>query len=181
MSGASGGNVLTGLIGSPIKSSASPAMHEAAARAAGIRCYYHLVDVPDADAEALRLMLEGVRWLGFAGVNVTYPYKEAVVALLDELAPAARAIGAVNTIAVSEGKLVGHNTDTTGFGRAYREVIGQTVDGPVALIGAGGVGKAAAFALNSASSTVIGARPARSRAFFLREPMSVSAIRSRRP
>jgi len=141
------GRVLLGLIGSPIKSSASPAMHEAAAVAAGFQAFYHLIDVPTADPESLRLMLEGVRRLGFAGVNVTFPYKEAVVPLLDELAPAARAIGAVNTVVVTAGRLVGHNTDRTGFGRAYREVIGPTVERPVALIGAGGVGKAVAFSL----------------------------------
>ena len=57
------------------------------------------------------LILEGVRRLGFAGVNVTSPYKEAVVELLDELAPSAKGIGAVNTIVVDAGRLIGHNTD----------------------------------------------------------------------
>jgi shikimate 5-dehydrogenase len=102
-------NLLLGLIGAPIKHSASPAMHEAAAAALGFRAYYHLIEVADADREGLRLMLQGVRRLGFAGVNVTYPYKEAVVPLLDELSPAAAAIGAVNTIVVRAGRLVGYN------------------------------------------------------------------------
>jgi shikimate dehydrogenase len=139
-------NLLLGLIGAPIKHSASPAMHEAAAAALGFRAYYHLIEVADADREGLRLMLQGVRRLGFAGVNVTYPYKEAVVPLLDELSPAAAAIGAVNTIVVRAGRLVGYNTDSSGFARALSEMIGAS-ERPVALVGAGGVGKAIAFAL----------------------------------
>ncbi|MGO4570821.1 shikimate dehydrogenase [Microvirga sp. 2TAF3] len=139
--------VLLGLIGSPIKSSASPAMHEAAAAAAGFKAFYHLIDVAGADHKALRLMLEGVRRLGFAGVNITFPYKEAVLPLLDEIVPEAAAIGAVNTVVVRDGRLVGYNTDTTGFERALAEVIAAAQTRPVALVGAGGVGKAIAFAL----------------------------------
>ena len=82
-----GSRILLGLIGSPIKSSASPAMHEAAAKAAGLDGFYHLIDVPDAGPDGLRLMLDGVRRLGFSGVNVTFPYKEAVLPLLDGLSP----------------------------------------------------------------------------------------------
>ena len=69
-------------------------MHELAAHALGVRCHYHLIEVAGADREKLRALLDGVRHLGFAGVNVTYPYKEAVVALLDELSPDAAAMGA---------------------------------------------------------------------------------------
>ena len=85
---------LTGLIGAPIAHSASPAMHERAAEALGAHCHYQLIEVAGAGREELRLLLDGVRRLGFAGVNVTFPYKEAVVSLLDELSPGARAIGA---------------------------------------------------------------------------------------
>src|SRR5918912_552264 len=102
-------NLLLGLIGAPIKHSASPAMHEAAAAALGLRAYYHLVEVPGAGPDDLRLMLEGVRRLGFAGVNVTFPYKEAVVPLLDVLSPSAAAIGAVNTVVVRGETLAGYN------------------------------------------------------------------------
>src|SRR5436309_8936747 len=138
---------LTGLIGAPIAHSASPAMHEQAARALGMHCHYQLIEVAGANRAALRDLLEGVRRLGFAGVNVTYPYKEAVVDLLDELAPEAAAMGAVNTIVVRDGVLVGHNTDTTGFARAAAGLVAKR--GAVALIGTGGVGKAIAFALAS--------------------------------
>jgi quinate/shikimate dehydrogenase (NAD+) len=138
---------LLGLIGYPIALSASPAMHESAAAALGAHCHYQLIEVAGAGQSELRALLDGVRRLGFAGVNVTFPYKEAVVPLLDELSPDARAIGAVNTVVVRDGRLVGYNTDTSGFGRAVRDLVVGSAHGPVALIGAGGVGKAIAFAL----------------------------------
>jgi len=138
--------LLTGLLGAPIAQSAAPSMHERAAEALGLRCHYQLIEVPGAGREELRLLLEGVRWLGFAGINVTFPYKEAVVGLLDELSPGAARIGAVNTVVVRANRLIGHNTDTTGFARAVAPLVTAS-SGPVALIGAGGVGKAIAFAL----------------------------------
>jgi shikimate dehydrogenase len=138
---------LTGLIGAPIAQSASPAMHELAAAALGVRCHYQLIEVAGADRAGLQALLDGVKSFGFAGVNVTFPYKEAVVALLDELSDSARAIGAVNTIVVRQGRLVGYNTDTTGFERAIENLVTASRRGAVALIGAGGVGKAIAFAL----------------------------------
>jgi len=139
--------LLLGLIGSPITGSAARRMHEAAAAAAGLQAQYRLIDVPRADRAKLGVLLEGVRLLGFTGVNVTYPYKEAVIPLLDSLSPTAAAIGAVNTILVHDGELIGHNTDATGFARACQQVLGDLGDAPVVLIGAGGVGRAMAFAL----------------------------------
>ncbi len=141
------GRFLTGLLGAPIAHSASPAMHERAADALGVRCHYHLMEVASAGPSELRGILDGIRRLGFAGINVTFPYKEAVVELLDELSPGARAIGAVNTVVVRNGKLTGHNTDTTGFARAAKDLVARSDHGPVAVIGTGGVGKAIAFAL----------------------------------
>ncbi|MHC2338454.1 shikimate dehydrogenase [Bradyrhizobium sp. USDA 4454] len=138
---------LTGLIGYPIARSAAPAMHEQAAAALGVHCHYQLIEVKGARRDELRAMFEGVRRLGFAGVNVTFPYKEAVVDLVDDLAPDARAIGAVNSIVVSGARLVGHNTDATGFARAIEPLLATAPRGHIALIGAGGVGKAIAFAL----------------------------------
>src|SRR6266481_6960228 len=79
--------ILSGLLGAPIAHSAAPAMHERAAEALGLRCHYQLIEVAGAGREELKLLLEGVRRLGFAGINVTFPYKEAVVDLLDELSP----------------------------------------------------------------------------------------------
>ena len=140
---------LTGLIGYPIAHSAAPAMHERAAAVLGVRCHYQLIEVKAAGRDELHAMLEGVRRLGFAGVNVTFPYKEAVIELLDDLSPDARAIGAVNTIVVDGTRLVGYNTDASGFVRAIAPLLATVPRGPIALIGAGGVGKAIAFALAS--------------------------------
>ncbi|MDU0342247.1 shikimate dehydrogenase [Bosea rubneri] len=140
--------VLLGLIGYPIAHSATPAMQEAAARAAGFEAHYHLIEVEGAGSGDLAAMLDGVRRLGFSGINVTYPYKEAVVPLLDALSPDAAAMGAVNTIVVTDGRLTGHNTDASGFATAYRRLGRRDGDRPVAIIGAGGVGKAIAFALS---------------------------------
>jgi shikimate dehydrogenase len=138
---------LTGLLGAPIAQSAAPAMHERAAAALGLHCHYQLIEVAGAGRNELKMLLEGVRRLGFAGINVTFPYKEVVVDLLDDLAPGAALIGAVNTVVVRDNRLTGHNTDTTGFARAIAQRVAASPHGAVALIGAGGVGKAIAFAL----------------------------------
>jgi shikimate dehydrogenase len=144
---ASSRRVLAGLLGAPIAQSAAPAMHERAAGALDLRCHYQLIEIAGAGREQLKMLLEGVRQLGFAGINVTFPYKEAVIDLLDELSPGAELIGAVNTIVVSDHRLIGYNTDTTGFARAVAPLVSAASHDAVALIGAGGVGKAIAFAL----------------------------------
>jgi shikimate dehydrogenase len=146
-SSTSTGRFLTGLLGAPIAHSASPAMHERAAEALGARCHYQLIEIAGADRAELAGLLDGIRRLGFAGINVTFPYKEAVVDLLDDLSPGARAIGAVNTVVARDGRLTGHNTDTSGFARAVAPLVAGAGRGPVAVIGTGGVGKAIAFAL----------------------------------
>jgi shikimate dehydrogenase len=143
----SGRRVLTGLIGAPISQSASPAMHEQAADALGIRCHYQLIEIAGAGQAELRALLDSIKRIGFAGFNVTFPYKEVVIPLLDDLSPAAREIGAVNTVVVRDNCLVGYNTDATGFERAVSGLVKASGHGPVALIGAGGVGKAIAHAL----------------------------------
>jgi shikimate dehydrogenase len=140
-------NHLLGLIGAPIAHSASPAMHEAAGEALGLRCRYHLIEVAGASVGRLRTMLEGVRALTFSGVNVTYPYKVAVVPLLDALDPSAAKVGAVNAVAVRGERLIGFNTDCSGFKRGVRREIGDVAGQTIALIGAGGVGKAIGVAL----------------------------------
>jgi shikimate dehydrogenase len=142
-----GPRFLTGLIGFPIAHSASPAMHEQAGAALGVHCRYRLIEVAGADRKRLRALLDDVRAQGFAGVNVTFPYKEAVLDLLDELSPTASAIGAVNAVLIRDGRLIGHNTDTTGFARAAARLVTDSRHGSVAVIGAGGVGKAIVFAL----------------------------------
>ena len=132
---------LTGLIGAPIAHSASPAMHEQAAQALGARCQYRLIEVAGAGRDELRALLDDVRRLGFSGVNVTFPYKEVGgPACLDDLACKPRMIGAVNTVVVREGRLIGYNTDASGFERAIGQFSAASPGGAVvALIGAGGV------------------------------------------
>ena len=162
---------LTGLLGAPIAHSASPAMHERAAEALGLRCHYQLIEVAGCGREQLKVLLEGVRRLGFSGINVTFPYKEAVLDLLDEISPDAAPIGAVNLVIVRGGRLVGHNTDRSGFARAVVPLVTASSHGAVALIGAGGVGKAIAFALAG-----LGVRELR---IFDREPAKAADLAAR--
>jgi shikimate dehydrogenase len=162
---------LTGLLGAPIAHSASPAMHERAAEALGLHCHYQLIEVAGAGRDQLKVLLEGVRRLGFAGINVTFPYKEAVLDLLDEISPDAAPIGAVNLVIVRDGRLVGHNTDRSGFARAVAPLVTASSHGAVALIGAGGVGKAIAFALAG-----LGVRELR---IFDREPAKARDLAAR--
>src|SRR6267154_2483385 len=94
--------ILTGLLGAPIAHVASPAMHERAAEALGLHCHYQLIEVAGCGREQLKVLLEGVRRLGFSGINVTFPYKEAVLDLLDEISADAAPIGAVNLVIVRD-------------------------------------------------------------------------------
>ena len=144
------GRKLVGLIGANIGGSLSPALHEDAFAAAGMVGHYHLMDVDVLPGRGLEGLLAAVRTAGFAGVNVTYPFKEAVIPLLDAVSPEAREIGAVNTVVIDgAGRTTGHNTDRSGFRRAFLETLGADCvrDKPVLLLGAGGAGRAVAFAL----------------------------------
>lgn len=135
---------LLGVIGWPVEHTRSPGMQAAAIESAGLNyTYVPLAVHPDRVGEAVH----GLRALGFRGVNVTIPHKQAVIPFLDELSPVARAIGAVNTITVeSDGRIVGDNTDADGALIALEEETGISVQGAeVAVIGAGGAGRAAAF------------------------------------
>lgn len=142
---------LIGLIGCNILKSLSPALHEDAFAAAGIKGHYHLMDLDVlGDRTNFAQLFEAVRIGGFAGINVTHPFKEAVISLLDEVSPEASEIGAVNTVVIGrDGRTRGDNTDRVGFRRAFEETIGvPAVAGKRAtVIGAGGAGRAIAFAL----------------------------------
>ncbi len=142
--------ILVGLIGANIQKSLSPALFEDACSAAGLAGHYHLMDLDHLPGRGLTDLLAAARTAGFAGVNVTFPCKEAVLPLLDEVSPEAREIGAVNTVTIGrDGRTVGHNTDRTGFRRSVEETLGRRrVEGETAvLVGAGGAGRAVAFAL----------------------------------
>jgi shikimate dehydrogenase len=140
--------VLLGLIGAGIQASRAPELHEAAGAAAGRCLFYHLIDAEllGFDAADLPRVLDAVRWAGFAGVNVTHPFKEAVLPLLDEVDSTAARIGAVNTVTCRDRRLRGHNTDMAGFVVAWREIF-ERPPGTVVLLGAGGAGRAIGHAL----------------------------------
>ena len=141
--------VLVGLLGRAIQSSRSPIMHEREASRLGLSCAYILVDFDAlglAD-DALSAVLEAGAALGFAGFNVTHPFKQRIVPMLPSLAPEARAIGAVNTVVFSATGATGHNTDAYGFLQSFREGLAGTSLSRVVLIGAGGAGAAVAHAL----------------------------------
>jgi len=141
--------LLIGLIGGGIQASRSPALHEREAEAQGLRCLYHLIDLDrmNLGAEAVGDLLAAAQRVGFAGVNVTHPCKQAVIAHLDRLSPEAEAIGAVNTVVFADGRRTGHNTDSLGFGESLRRFLPGVPLGRVVQPGAGGAGAAVAHAL----------------------------------
>jgi shikimate dehydrogenase len=147
---ASSGNIgsrtgVLGVLGHPVGHSLSPRIHNAALEAQNIDLVYLAFDVPP---ERLREAVAGLRGLGFRGVNVTIPHKEAMVYLMDELDEAAARIGSVNTVVNEAGKLIGYNTDTSGFAAALRSVRAQGAAGLTCFVaGAGGAARAVVAAL----------------------------------
>ena len=136
---------LAGIFGYPLSHSLSPAFQQAAFNHYGLGVRYLAWETPP---EGLAEEVAKLRSGDFIGANVTIPHKESVMALLDEIDPLAQAIGAVNTIVKSGGRLVGHNTDAPGFMRELTEDGGFEPAGKRALLlGAGGAARAAAFAL----------------------------------
>ena len=142
-------SVLVGLIGAGIQASRTPAMHEREGAEHGLRYLYKLIDLDllGLDATALPDLLTAAERMGFAGLNITYPCKQAVIPLLTELSPAARAIGAVNTVVLTGGQRIGHNTDSSGFAEAFRRDMDDVRRELVLQLGAGGAGAAVAHAV----------------------------------
>jgi quinate/shikimate dehydrogenase (NAD+) len=141
---------LIGLIGANIMKSLSPALHAEAFAAAGIEGYYHMMDVDVLPGRKLPQLLAAVKTAGFCGTNVTFPFKQEVLALLDEVDREAAQIGAVNAVTIApDGCTKGYNMDRRGFRRSFEEGLGQASAeaATVVLIGAGGAGRAVAFAL----------------------------------
>ena len=171
--------LLLGLIGSGIGRSLTPAMQEEEARLQGLRLHYQLIDLdrvhefarisashPDnrsggngaSGAALLSHLIESACVMGFAGLNITFPCKQAVIPLLDELSDEARAMGAVNTVLMRGGRLVGHNTDGSGWAWGFRRALPQADLSKVVLLGAGGAGSAIAHAvlrLGAARLTIV--------------------------
>jgi shikimate dehydrogenase len=142
--------VLVGLIGANITGSLSPALFADAFAAAGIDGFYHLIDVDRLSERRLPKLLDAARVAGFAGANITYPFKREVIALLDAVDSEAALIGAVNTVAIGpDGRTTGYNFDRRGWRDSFEETLGRksAEDATVVLVGAGGAGRAVAFAL----------------------------------
>lgn len=149
----SGATAIYGIFGYPVKHTFSPGMHNAAFKRLGIdACYVPFAVRPEGLGDAVR----AVRVLGLRGLNITVPHKEKVIPLLDELSEEARLIGAVNTVEMKDGRLIGHNTDGRGFLRALKEDARFSPKGKRFLfIGSGGAARAVGFSLALAGAARI--------------------------
>ena len=160
MRGSSGGETLTdrtlskistcGILLHPAGHTRSPAMHNAAYRACGIRAVYHAFDVKP---ERLGLALEEARRQGVKQLAVSIPHKEAVMDHLDRVDETARSIGACNTVTLQDGALVGQNTDWTGALEALRREV-EPEGREAVVLGAGGAARALVYGLLKAGSRV---------------------------
>ena len=130
---------LIGILANPIKHSKSPMIHNTAFEALGLDYVYLAFDVEEKDLPAA---VEGLRAMHARGFNVSTPYKAAIIPYLDELLPAGRMCGAVNTVVNEDGKLIGTSTDGEGFMRALREEGFDVIGEKVCMLGAGGAGTA---------------------------------------
>ncbi len=141
--------LLLGLIGAGIQHSLTPAMQEAEAAAQGLRAHYQLIDLDRAGIgpEALPGLIQAARVMGYAGLNITYPCKQAVIPLLDNLSDEARAMGAVNTVVFQGGQAIGHNTDGSGWAWGFTRALPDADLSRVVLLGTGGAGSAIAHAV----------------------------------
>jgi shikimate dehydrogenase len=151
--------LLCGLIGAGIQRSLSPALQQEEARHHGIRLHYQLIDLDGSrrGAEALPTLIEAARIMRFAGLNITYPCKQLVIPLLDAVSAEAQAIGAVNTVVRTDDRLVGYNTDGSGWSWGFRRALPRADLSSVVLLGAGGAGSAcadAALRLGTARLTI---------------------------
>ncbi|MFE5022259.1 shikimate dehydrogenase [Streptomyces sp. NPDC056656] len=157
---------LVGLIGSGIGPSLSPALHEREADRQGLRHLYRLIDIDALGVTPDRVgdLVRAARAVGYDGLNITHPCKQLVIEHLDELAPQAEALGAVNTVVFEGGRAVGHNTDVTGFAASFARGLPDAPLDRVVQLGAGGAGAAVAHAvltLGGGHLTVVDALPER--------------------
>lgn len=139
------------LVGAGISGSLSPALHEREAAALGLDYTYRLLDLDHLPA---KWTLREAVGEGTTGFNVTYPAKQTVLDQLDELSPDARSLGAVNTVSVDGDRLVGHNTDHSGFLSGVRHGLPGARQDRVVVVGAGGAGSAVAYALAGVGAAV---------------------------
>ena len=148
-----GSTRLAAVIGSPVRHSLSPVLHNAAFAAAGLDWVYVALEVTEGRVPEA---LAGMRALGIGGLSVTMPHKEAVAAACDRLSDDAAALGAVNCVVNADGELVGHNTDGAGFVAALAADPGfDPVGQRCVVLGAGGAARAVAVALARAGAAEV--------------------------
>jgi len=138
-----------GLVGEDISASLTPAMQEREGRECGLQLSYRIIDARmlGLDVDDLPDLLDWAQRLGFDGLNVTHPFKQAVLPLLDELSDDAADLGAVNTVVLRDGRRLGRNTDWSGYGAAFRNALPDAVHDRVVVLGAGGAGAAVGYGL----------------------------------
>lgn len=134
-----GNTKLTALLGSPVSHSISPQMHNEAFYQLGLDYVYLAFDVTP---ETLGDAVKGLKAAGICGFNLTMPLKVHILPLLDELTPAARLAGAVNTVIVKNGRMIGHTTDGTGYMRSVIDAGYNIIGKKMTLLGAGGAATA---------------------------------------
>lgn len=153
-----------GLIGYPLEHSLSPKIHTAALKMCGLQGDYSLFAIDPGDKQGLKNLLACVRSGEIRGLNITIPYKQNVIALLDELTPTAKVIGAVNTIYLRDNKLIGDNTDAQGFLTDLHRFVGNWKSEignrrSALVLGAGGSARAVVYALlNDGWNVTVAAR-----------------------
>lgn len=145
---------LIGLIGDGVMPSLTPLMHEREGDRQGLRYLYRPIDLGDIDVPAAEVgeLLKAAFRLGFNGLNITHPCKQLVLKHLDEVSSDARELGAVNTVVIRDGRFIGHNTDSSGFGAALSSGLPDAKLSRVVQLGAGGAGSAVAYALLTAGT-----------------------------
>lgn len=129
----------TGLIGTPIRHSISPQMHNEAFRLLGLDYVYLAFEMQGSD---LKTTVEGLKQLGISGFNVTMPFKSAIVEYMDDLTPASQIAGACNTVIVKDGQFTGHTTDGIGFMQSVKDAGYDVIGKKMAILGAGGAATA---------------------------------------
>lgn len=181
---------LLGLIGINVAGSLTPPMHEAEALRQGLSLVYRPID-PSAMTRPVTDQAGQPDWpavveravdLGYSGFNVTHPAKRGVIPALDDLDEDAELLGAVNTITMSDGRLIGRNTDHRGFAEALAAIAVDPTQGEVVQVGAGGAGAAVAYALLSAGVprlSILDIDPVNAQALIARLSSAFEATRMR--
>ena len=147
---------LFGLIAADTSYSLSPYMHNAAFKQAGLNSVFSPLQVDELDSFMRRMVDRGTREIeiNFGGFSVTNPHKQAIISHLYEVDPTAEAIGAVNTVKIDRGKLIGFNTDAPGFIKPLEDAFGDLAGARVSVAGAGGAARACVYALKQARADV---------------------------